>query len=196
MTTESKTYHPLTRLLHLLVALGVTSQLLTSLIMIYPKPGRLANSWYEVHEIGGISLLAVVSLYWLWVVGRTLARGEALLLFPWFSRPRLAALRDDIAVTVRAVLKGRLPAGPQPQPLPAAVQGAGLLLALAMAATGTSIAIAMAPDGGLSPLMHIVKDVHETMAPLMWAYFTVHPLLGLLHQISGHGSLTRMFGWR
>ena len=187
-------FHPLTRFLHLLVALGVTSQLLTSLVMLRPKPGRPANGWYEIHQAVGIGLLAVVSAYWLWVAVRTLARGEPLMLFPWLSRRRLAELGHDIAATVDEVRRGRLPGGDQPRPLPSAVQGAGLLLLAFMAATGTTMAVGMAPDGAMSPALLAVKDIHETAASLMWAYFAVHPALGVLHQFAGHRSLNRIFG--
>ncbi|MDO8606841.1 MAG: cytochrome b/b6 domain-containing protein [Phaeospirillum sp.] len=189
-------YDPLTRILHLLVAVGVTSQMVTSLVMIHPKPGRLPNEWYGVHELIGIGLLGVTSLYWLWVVGRGVMRGEALMLFPWFSRGRLSELRADIAETVGEGVRGRLPDGSQTRPLPAAVQGGGLLIALFMAATGTALAVGAAPNGGLSPSLRTVKEVHEAMAPLMWAYLIVHPLLGLLHQLAGHRTLNRMFGLR
>lgn len=189
-------YDPLTKLLHACVALGVSLQMITSLVMIYPKPGRLPNQWYEVHEWVGIALLGIVSIHWLWAVGRTLARGDALLLFPWFSGARLDQLGRDIAETGREALRGRLPGGDEPRALPAAVQGLGLLLALGMAATGTALALGMAPDGGLSPSLRVVKEVHESLAPVMWAYLLVHPLLGVLHQIAGHRSLSRIFGLR
>ena len=189
-------YDPLTRILHLLVAVGVVSQMLSSLVMIHPKPGRLPNEWYEVHELIGIGLLGVISFYWLWVVGRCVMRGEGLMLFPWFSRRRLSDLRADTVETVKEGLQGRLPDGPQARPLPAAVQGGGLLIALFMAATGTALAIGMAPNGGLSPPLRAVKEVHEAMAPVMWAYLIAHPLFGLLHQLAGHRVLNRMFGFR
>lgn len=189
-------YNPVTRILHALTALGVSLQMISSLVMIHPKPGRMPDQWYEVHEWVGITVLGIVSLHWLWAVGRTLARGEAFLLFPWFSWPRLENLGRDIAETSHEVLRGRLPAGDGPRALPAAVQGAGLLLALGMAATGTALSVGMGPDGGLSPLLRVVKEVHETLAPAMWAYLLVHPLLGLLHQFAGHKSLSRMFGLR
>jgi hypothetical protein len=51
----------------------------------------------------------------------------------------------------------------------------------------------MGPDGAVSPMIHDVKEMHEAMASLMWAYLLVHPLLGVLHQFSGHRSLSRMF---
>ena len=187
-------YDPLTRIFHLFTAAGVTTQMVTSLAMVHPKPGRLPNGWYEVHETIGVGLLAIVTLYWLWIVGRTLVGGTPMGLFPWFSRARIADLRDDTAATVRAALDLRLPSDDSPRPLASAIQGVGLLLALFLAGTGTAIALGSGPDGGLSPLLRGVKEVHEAMAPLMWAYLVAHPLLGLLHQLAGHGSLSRMFG--
>ena len=189
-------YDPLTRLLHLFVALGVTTQMLSSLVMIYPKPGRLSNQWYEVHEAAGISLLAVVSLHWLWALARTIWRGETLMLFPWLSTTKLRALWEDVVETLDGLRHARLPDGRETKPLPTAVQGAGLLLALFMAGTGTILALGMAPDGGLSLLLRAVKDVHEAAAPLIWVYLIAHPLLGLAHQLAGHRTLSRMFGWR
>jgi hypothetical protein len=104
-------YDPLTRVLHLLVAAGVTMQMLISQVMVYPKPGRLPNSWYEIHETVGIGLLAAVSIYWLWIIARTLTRGEAMRLFPWFSPHLLGDLRDDVVETAQAALRLRLPEG-------------------------------------------------------------------------------------
>lgn len=193
-------YDPLTRLLHLAVALGIGAQMLTSLVMVHPKPGRLPNQWYEIHETVGMAVFALVLAYWLWVMLRTLMRGEALMLFPWFSRRLRAALFQDAAATARTLAQGRLPAGDSPQPLPSAVQGGGLLLALALGTSGTimalGMALGMAPEGGMSPVLRAVKEAHEAMAPVMWAYLVAHPLLGLLHQLAGHRSLTRMFGFR
>ncbi|CAA7626827.1 cytochrome b/b6 domain-containing protein [Magnetospirillum sp. SS-4] len=187
-------YDPLTRILHLLVAAGVTAQLLNSLVMIHPKPGRLPNVWYEVHEGVGLAVLAVVMAYWLWVAVRSVAQGEAPMLFPWFSRRRLAELADDVRATGRELRRCRLPAETQSRPLPAAIQGIGLLLALFLAASGAVLAVGAAPTGGWPPAVRMVKEAHEAVAPLMWAYLAVHPLLGVLHQLAGHRSLSRMFG--
>jgi cytochrome b561 len=190
-------YDLLTRLHHLIIAAGITAQMLTSLVMVNPRPGRLPNEWYEVHETIGMILLAVVVLYWLRSVARSLARGSGLRLFPWFSKRLLGDLRDDVALTSRLAAKMQLPPeGDEPRPLPAAVQGAGLLLALALAATGTTVALSMAPDGATSPVIHAIKEIHGTIGPLMWVYLVVHPVLGILHQLAGHDSLSRMFGFR
>ena len=188
-------YDPLTRILHLCVALGITSQLMTSLVMVAPKPDRLADAWFVAHETVGIALVGVVALYWLWIVARPVSRGQAFLFFPWFSAKRLGALRQDAADTWALMRQRRLPAADTAKPLPSAIQGLGLLLALFLAATGTTIAFGMEPNGHLSPLLHDVKEVHESVASLMWVYLVGHPLLGLLHQLAGDRVLTKMFGF-
>lgn len=187
-------YDPLTRILHLCLAAGVTAQMLTSLVMVYPKPGRLPNQWYEVHEVLGAGLLGVLVLHWLWSVGRSLAAGSAFMLFPWFSARRLRDLGADVRDTVAHMKTGHLPDDDQPRPLPSAVQGLGLLLATFLAGTGTIMLVGMSPDGAMPGLLHDVKEVHEAMAPLMWAYLVVHPVMGVLHQLAGHRTLSRMFG--
>lgn len=187
-------YDPVTRLLHLAIAVGVTLQMATSLVMVYPKPGRLPNQWFEVHEVLGLTLLALITAHWLWSVSRTALTGEPMMLFPWFSRQRMSELADDIRATAREAAHFRLPAGDGAKPLPAAFQGLGLLLGLFLAATGAVLAFGMAPDGRTGPVVHAVKEAHEVAAPLMWGYLAVHPALAILHQMAGHRTLSRIFG--
>jgi cytochrome b561 len=187
-------YDPLTRFLHLCLAIGITAEMLTSLVMVDPEPGRPPNWWFEVHETLGVALLGVLVAHWLWSLGRSLASGAAFMLFPWFSAARLRALVGDARDTLAQVGQGRLPDDDQPRPLPAAVQGLGLLLATVLAATGTVMWVGMAPDGAMTGLVHGFKEVHEAVAPLMWAYLVLHPAMGILHQVAGHRTISRMFG--
>ena len=189
-------YDFLTRLLHLAIAIGIPVQMLTSLVMVHPKPGRLPNQWFEVHETLGLVLFGVLLTHWLWSVLRTtLITRQPLMLFPWFSRKRLTALAQDIRATGRELIRLRLPNGEGAQPLPAAIQGLGLLLGLFLAGSGTILALGMGPDGSMNGLVHGVKEAHEAAAPLMWAYLAIHPVLGILHQFTGHGTLNRMFSF-
>ena len=64
-------YYRVTRFLHALIACGITLQMLVSLLMVYPRPGRLPNAWWEVHEIAGLLLVAALGLHWAWSIGRT-----------------------------------------------------------------------------------------------------------------------------
>lgn len=189
-------YDFLTRLLHLTIAIGIPVQMLTSLVMVHPKPGRLPNQWFEVHETLGLVLFGVLLTHWIWSLLRTtLISREPLMLFPWFSRKRLAAVAQDIRATGRELIRFRLPSSESVRPLPAAIQGVGLLLGLFLASSGTILALGMGPDGSMSEFVHSVKEVHETAAPLMWAYLAVHPVLGIAHQLAGHDTLNRMFNF-
>jgi cytochrome b561 len=187
-------YDPLTRVLHFLVAAGITTQMLVSLVMVHPRPGRPPNQWFEAHETLGLALLGTLVVYWLWYLLRTLATGEPMMLFPWFSRSRLGALVEDIRATSRELARFRLPDAEGRRPVPAAVQGLGLLLGLFLAASGAIISFAMAPDGSMSSMAHGVKELHEAAGSLTWGYLAVHPALGVLHHLSGHHTLNRMFG--
>lgn len=59
---------PPTRILHLLVAAGVASQMVASLGMVHPKPDRLPNGWCPSTGYG-----------WL----RSLTRGETMAPLMW-----------------------------------------------------------------------------------------------------------------
>lgn len=184
-----------TRILHLAIAVGITAQMFASLVMIHPKPGRPANAWFEVHETLGLILFAALLAHWLWSLVRTAAYGEPMLLFPWASRTHLRALADDLRATVRELTQRRLPKADRPLPLPAAIQGLGLLLGLFLAGSGLAMYLGMEPDGRMTGWLRGVKEAHEAAAPLMWAFLAVHPTLGILHHLAGHGTLSRMFGF-
>lgn len=188
-------YDLLTRILHFALALGISTQMLTSLVMVDPRPGRLPNAWFEVHETLGVALLAVLVAHWLWSVARTLATGQPMMLFPWLSAARRRDLAADIRSTAQSIARLRLPEDEGPRPLPAAIQGGGLLIGLFLAATGTAMAVGMAPDGAMGGLLHTVKESHEAVASLMWIYLAVHPSLGLLHRLAGHHIFDRIFGF-
>jgi cytochrome b561 len=190
-----KKYDSLSRLLHLFLAVGITTQMFVSLVMITPKPGRIPNNWYSVHETLGIVLFAILVVYWLRAVLKTIRTGDPLMLFPWFSAARLGALGKDIGATLADAVRFRLPPdGDDIRPLPAAIQGLGLLVGLILAATGTILALTITPGVALSPILHDIKELHEAFGPLMWGYLAIHPTLAIVHQLAGHKTLNQMFG--
>jgi len=190
-----KKYDSLTRLLHLSLAIGITTQMVVSLVMITPKPGRIPNNWYSVHETLGIVLFAILAVYWLRAVLKTIQGGEPLMLFPWVSPTRLGALAQDIGATLSDAVRFRLPDdGDRVRPLPAAIQGLGLLIGLFLGLTGTVLALTITPGVALSPILHDIKELHEAFGPLMWGYLAIHPTLAILHHLAGHKTLNQMFG--
>ena len=106
-----------TRALHLLVAAAIVFQLASSQVMRVPRPGRpplsdLEAGAFALHEYAGLVSMAIIALFWLWLLVRR--KGTDLgLLFPWFSRRRLADLREDI-IAARPVRGAACPAGARP----------------------------------------------------------------------------------
>ena len=82
--------------------------------------------------------------------------------------------------------RGRVPLTEE-SPLASAIHGLGLLIATAMALTGAV--------GYFFPAARFLLGIHETIAPIMWAYLIGHVGLALLHQLAGHRILQRMFGF-
>jgi cytochrome b561 len=188
-------YDRITRVLHALLAIGILAQVLVSTVMIVPRPGRAENTWWEVHENLGLLLGIVLIVHWLWTLRRSVARGEGYLLFPWFSRAKLAAIRDDLFDTLADLRRGRLPDPGRPRPLPAALQSLGLILATALALSGTVIMLGMGEDGALPPALRTAREAHEIGGNLMWIYLVVHPLIAVVHELAGQPLIRRMFAF-
>ncbi len=189
-------YDRITRILHGLLALGILSQLLTSLIMVTPKPGRSPNEFFEIHETIGTVLLGVLVLHWLWML-TSVYKGDPGQLFPWFKAERRKALIRDVQDSIADLLRLRLPHADEPRPLPAAIQGLGLLCATLLATTGVIWSLGAAPDGATGPVIHTIKEVHESLGSPMWAYLIVHAGMGIAHQLAGAPIVSRMFlFWR
>ncbi|MDK2767997.1 MAG: cytochrome b/b6 domain-containing protein [Sphingomonas sp.] len=186
MSTKSVYHSTLTQLLHLFIAAAVVHQLIISLVMKHPERGSPGDAYFELHEWVGIASLAALTVFFLWAVVR---RGETNLgmLFPWFSGKRLRAFWMDLKSHLSSLKAGRIPLT-QESPLASAVHGVGLLLALVMATSGAA--------GYFIATARPLLSIHETVAPLMWAYLVGHAGLAVLHQLAGHRIFQSMFGFR
>ncbi|WP_340149423.1 cytochrome b/b6 domain-containing protein [uncultured Sneathiella sp.] len=188
-------YDRFSRLLHLLFAVGITAQLLVSNVMEEPDDGYPGDFFYEIHERIGVSILALLVIYWLWSL---LRRGPLRLghLFPWLSAAGRRALIEDIRRYISAILTVTLPGTKEPSPLAGAIQGLGLLVATGMAASGSVIFFFAPETGELRGALHEVEDIHEAFGVLMWTYLALHVGAALLHEIFGQRILFQMFSFR
>lgn len=179
----------ITRALHALGAAAVTAQLLLSLVMEEPEDGP-AGPLFELHETVGLSTLAILAAWWLWIA---LRGGETPIgvMLPWFSRRRLRDLGDDLLLHLRALLQLDLPPWRASAPLASAVHGLGLLAATGSAATGATWWLA----GGGSAVAAAAKELHEGLGTLVWAYVIGHVALALLHHRRGEPVLGAMKPW-
>lgn len=186
------THDRTTRWLHAALAVGITGQLLLSLVMEHPEHGRPAGGLpgfaFEVHENLGMAVLLVLLLHWLWQLTGHTARGLDHL-FPWFSRERRAELVADLRRTVSAGFRDL----PDASPLADSVHGLGILAASAMAASGAVLYFGMGENGQMSAPVHWVAEFHGFMATFMWLYLGGHAAMAVRHQRLGHGNLSDMF---
>ncbi len=172
--SEVTTKHPrsaVTKILHWLAALAIIAQLGLSLVMQSPSRNRPGDSFFEIHEKVGIAATAILVSFWIWSVIRS---GETRLVafFPWFSLKQLGSVAAD-AKRLFAPLE---PCSTE-RPFASAIHGLGLIVATVMALSGVlGYFVASA-----KPLL----EVHETAAPLMWAYLIGHVAVSLLHELRG-----------
>ena len=174
-----------TRALHGALLLAVLWQLLGSNFIERPRVAQPGNAMYELHEVGGLATLGLVVAFWLWSLLRRRETSFSAL-FPWLSGSRLKAVRTDLGRHWTELKHLRLPGGEAETPLASAVHGLGLLAALSMGASGAWLYTLAIPGG-------VVLELHKIVANLMWAYVVGHAGLAVLHQLTGHRMLQRMF---
>jgi cytochrome b561 len=184
-----------TRLLHLLLAVAIVCQLVDAQLMRVPRPGPVASgteaAGFTVHEYVGLATMTIVASFWLWLLVRRLETDPGVL-FPWFSRRQLAALRDDVASHLRAATGLTLPDPDRSPALAPAIQGLGLMIVLVMAATGTAGYLTWTPGTPMTGFAGLAFDIHGTLANALWAYVIVHVAATLLHELLGHRLLRRV----
>lgn len=189
------TYSRPIRLLHMLFAFGITLQLLLSNAMRQPRPGRLRTAFemlsFTVHQYVGLALVAILIVHWLLHVAGHAPKGLAHF-FPWFSRERLARLTAE----ARQLLQWRLGEPEAQEAIAGAIQGLGIVIATILALTGGVIYFGMADDGTMSATTRSVRQVHTTLAPLMWGYLGIHLAAALAHVAIGHRSILAIFRLR
>lgn len=182
-----------TRLLHFALAAAVIHQLIGSYVMHSPRPsGRQGNFAFSLHEYVGLASVAVLFLFWIWVVIRHREHGFSDLV-PWFSAAKRRALINDLRRHLAALSRFRLPLPARESALASSTHGLGLIVASIMAITGAVVYFQMGPDGSLTELGRSALWIHRPVANLMWAYLIGHASIALLHQMSGHQVFQRMF---
>lgn len=160
-----------TKLLHWLVALAIITQLGLSLVMQSPGRNRPGDSLFEIHEKVGIAATILLIAFWLWSIARS---GETRLVafFPWFSLAQLRLVAADARRIFAPVGEGR-----NERPFASAVHGLGLMVATIMALSGLL--------GYFVAAARPLLEVHETVAPLMWAYLVGHVAISIVHELRG-----------
>ena len=180
-----------TKFLHIGLVLTVTAQLFTSLAMDEPDDfgSGIGKALYEMHEIIGLTALAIVVLHWIWSLANY-ADGGFKHLFPWGKGERKQVVED-----IKGLARFKMPDGGIRGGLPGLIHGLGLLAVTAAAMSG-GMYFLLAPEYG-SPgfLAEGFEELHEGMATLVWVYWVTHGSIALLHHVSGHDTVKRMFSF-
>lgn len=177
-----------TKVLHALIAMGITANLALSQFMAAAEPGVPGDGPYLVHQWAGVGLLGVLVVYWLWKLAGHCPQGSTYF-FPWFSRRSYLAMWSD----AKTLLRLRVRDFPESSALSGAVHGLGLMTAAAMAISGTVQYVILQGYVASPTLFDFAKTSHELLANFMWAYLIGHVVMGLAHQALGHQSIVKMF---
>jgi len=180
-----------TRYLHFGMVITISLQLFISLIMVAPdhKGGSIAKLAFDLHEVVGLTALAIILSHWAWsVINRT--DGGLKQLFPWFGEARVAVIND-----AKALLKGKLPEGGNRGGLPGLVHGLGLLAATAIAITGGILFFIFPESGEPGNIAEFFAETHEFLAIFVWAYWLGHGGLAMLHHYQGSDLVKKMFSF-
>lgn len=183
------------RMLHALFALGISAQMLLSLVMRQPRPGRVRGVFetltFVAHETVGVAVLAILVVHWLLHLFGQPGKGLAHF-FPWFSREGRRRVADEAGELMRL----RIDEPEAQDAVAGAIQGLGLVVASILAITGGWIFLGMADDGTMPATVRSIRKVHTTLAPLMWGYLGVHIGAAMLHVALGHRSVLAIFRLR
>ena len=178
----------LTKVLHALIALGITANLALSQFMAAADIGVSGDGFYLAHQWAGLGLVGVLAAYWLWKLAGHCPQGWAYF-FPWFSKESYAALWSDM----KTLLRLRVREFPESSVLSGAIHGLGILTASAMALSGTAQYVVLQEYIASPTLFELAKTSHEALASFMWAYLVGHVFMGVAHQAWGHQSIRKIF---
>lgn len=162
-------YDRMTFWLHVALAFAVSAQMMFGLVMDAPRPGvptgGTGSSFFEIHRIFGLVVLAVLCVHWLWQLSGRASNGMRSL-YPWAFRRQGAASAPPTGKKRLGILSGT-------------IQGFGLLIATLMAVTGLVMFLTMGSDGGLPETLSAMREIHSATAVLLWIYLGFHLLVSL-----------------
>jgi cytochrome b561 len=180
------------RLLHAFLAISITIQLISSLVMGHPNPRRPMTPdgafYFHWHEWIGLAALAVLIVGWIYRVTQWKRESQARL-FPWVTRQGLR----DLTREIKSFVTLRWNRIPDYGALAGTVHGAGLLLATAMALTGGAIYLALGAQDAATPQAEAMMNVHQSMGVFMWIYLCGHSLMALWRHYTAKATLRRIF---
>lgn len=194
MQTSMKQWSKTTRWLHALIAITITGQLISSLILVPPDEMEeatfLGKMAMETHEFVGLMAATLLLLHWLW----SFISSSDIKLSKLF--PLSASAYKQIVAEVSYLFKhGRLPSTDSHGGLASLFHGFGIIIASAVAFSGAGLYYVMdfTTKGFENPLFEQIAEVHELFGNLMWFYLITHVAAAVWHEYSGERVVKLMF---
>ena len=183
-----------TRILHISMIIVVAYQMLSSLWMAVPEPGKLTsleNTLFSLHiTVFGWASIIVAGVYALMRFYESEAWGR---LVPWFSSARRRAFTHSAKKELPQMLKGKLAPPEDKGALAGAVHGLGFMLLLGMGLTGLYVLFGVRIDGNLSEDIRIVLFFHEWIGVFIWTFLGAHILVSIWHLVIGQWAIVDIF---
>lgn len=182
------------RSLHLLLIITVVYQLLSSIWMEAPEPGKVVNyeavlfSWHIMFFGWGGLLVSCV-----YGVIRFFDPESWQRLVPWFSTEHRAEFFKSAKKEIPDIFRGRLAAPEKKGALAGAAHGLGFLLVIALGMTGSYVMLGIRPDGTMSDDMLMFLDFHELFGILIWTFLAGHILMVFYHLLLGQRRVLDIF---
>jgi len=162
---------PISLLLHILVAIGVITQLTSSQLMHSHLSN--AHSFFIVHEISGVSTFVIALLIFLSKIFNP-NHLKWHYLYPLCARD-WRKIFEDLGFIFRLRLPTRHGGG-----LAGLVQGLGVLLIMAMGLTGSTWYLLRHQVIDLSISASSVIHIHSFLANFVWIYIIGHTVMALI----------------
>jgi len=183
-----------TRILHISMAIIVVYQLLSSLVMAVPEPGKLPgieSTLFSLHiTLFGWAAIIVSGTYALAQFYDKEAWGR---LVPWFSAARRKAFFVSARDELPQMFKGKLAAPERRGALAGAVHGLGFLTLLGLGMTGLYVMLGVRPDGNLRDDIQFVLNFHSWFGFLIWTFIGAHVLMTIYHLLLGQTKVIDIF---
>ena len=186
-----------TRILHLLIIIVVSLQLLSQSFMFVPSPDKLPQTQLEawlfvVHLCVGIMGLCFVAVRLMSVMDDEV---DSKRLYPFFHQEALSQFIGELKAIPNWFKQGP-PARDQDSLIASSVHGLGLLLILGLGTTGILFYIGLEPNGAMDALTKFFRETHEFFALLLWIYILGHVGMYIHHRMQGHKQVSDIFSFK
>ncbi|MBL1353616.1 MAG: cytochrome b/b6 domain-containing protein [Zetaproteobacteria bacterium] len=199
MTTQDtlEDYHSTTRWLHAGLAIGVSLQLFSSLVMSHPDDSETAMGkiLMTFHQLDGLFIAAIVLANLIWAIVR---RGEE-------SKRQIGVIFSShhwretglVVKKLPAALMGKTAFVSAGNSLAMIIEMFGLLAMAGMAITGTGIwflhdGVSRIVEDHVTPMMGLLLTIHSGLSNFLWLYVLGHVSMSLMHMRAGHRPFSRI----